>query len=93
MPLTERQAALLALLAALAPEQTLTVKQLCGAAGLSESRTRSMIGTLAESGLASSIGRNPVGWRITDRGRALLMAPRYREYLPRRETPNGSDGG
>lgn len=80
MPLTEPQAKVLAALETLDPTQTLTIQQLCKHSGFKEGRTRSAINVLAGSGLVRGTQSSPVRWRITNQGRALLMASRYREY-------------
>ncbi|WP_063044330.1 hypothetical protein [Nocardia pseudovaccinii] len=81
MALTEPQAKVLAALAILGPMQSLTVRELCGHAGRKDSATRAALRGLADSGLAHGSRPPPARWRITARGRALLLMPRYREYL------------
>ncbi|MET8872926.1 hypothetical protein [Nocardia sp. NPDC004604] len=83
MALTEPQAKVLAALAILEPAQVLTVRELCGLAGRAEAATRAAVQGLADSGLAQGSRTVPVGWRITDRGRSLINARPYREFLPR----------
>ncbi|MEV4235540.1 hypothetical protein ACIBJI_09580 [Nocardia sp. NPDC050408] len=87
MALTEPQAKVLAALAILEPTHALTVRELCGHAGRAEAATRAALQGLADSGLAHGSRTLPVGWRISDRGRSLIKAPPYREFLPR----NGAD--
>ncbi|MGW4772122.1 hypothetical protein ACWEO2_29310 [Nocardia sp. NPDC004278] len=83
MALTETQAKVLAALAIPEPAQALTVRELCGHAGRAEAATRAALQGLADSGLAHGSRTVPVGWQITDRGRALINARPYREFLPR----------
>ncbi|MGV9412677.1 MarR family transcriptional regulator [Nocardia sp. NPDC003693] len=80
MPLTESQATVLAALAALEPEQSLTVRQLCERTGFTSSGTRKMVNALAVSGLARCNRCAPAGWRITHLGLALISARRYGDY-------------
>ncbi|MET8874206.1 hypothetical protein [Nocardia sp. NPDC004604] len=83
MALTETQARVLAALAILEPAQALTVRELCCHAGHAEAATRAALQGLADSGLAHGSRTVPIGWRITDRGRSLISARPYREFLPR----------
>lgn len=81
MALTETQAKVLAVLAGLEPTQALTVRQLCGATGLSASTVRGALAGQSYAGLALGSGRSPMGWRITSRGRSVLSAALYRDFL------------
>ncbi|MFD0364874.1 hypothetical protein ACFQZZ_25840 [Nocardia sp. GCM10030253] len=91
MALTESQARVLAALAGLTPFEALTVKQLCSRTGFAASTVRAALGSQSYDGLASSSRRSPVQWRVTGRGRSLLSAPPYREFLPQQaDTANGA---
>lgn len=87
MPLTASQAAVLATLATLTPEESLTVRQLCERTGFTGSGTRKTVNALAVSGLARSTQRSPAGWRITHLGLLLIHAPTYRDF--RIQSPGG----
>ncbi|WP_327100083.1 helix-turn-helix domain-containing protein [Nocardia vinacea] len=93
MALTETQAKVLAALAIQEPARTLTVRELCGHAGRAEAATRAALQGLADSGLAHGSRTVPVGWRITARGRSLINAQPYREFLPRNGAVTVSTNG
>ncbi|WP_433631669.1 hypothetical protein [Nocardia sp. CA-120079] len=93
MALTEPQAKALAALAILEAAQSLTVRELCGHAGRADAATRAALQGLADSGLAHGSRTVPVGWRITDRGRSLINARPYREFLPRNGAATTSTNG
>ncbi|WP_433683206.1 hypothetical protein [Nocardia sp. CA-119907] len=93
MALTEPQAKVLAALAILEPAHVLTVRELCGHAGRAEAATRAALQGLADSGLAHGSRTVPVRWRITDRGRSLINARPYREFLPRNDAATVSTNG
>ncbi|MGY4101678.1 hypothetical protein ACW2Q0_19305 [Nocardia sp. R16R-3T] len=92
MALTEPQAKMLAALAILEPAHALTVRELCAYAGRAEAGTRAALHGLADSGLAHGSRTVPVGWRITDRGRSLINARLYREFLPRNGAASVASG-
>ncbi|MGQ4596460.1 hypothetical protein [Nocardia sp. R6R-6] len=83
MGLTEPQAKVLGVLAALGPYGTLTVRELCNETGCSAPRIRGVVNLLTYDGLALRGRRTPAEYQITGSGRNLLNDPRYRDYLPR----------
>ncbi|WP_330251194.1 MarR family winged helix-turn-helix transcriptional regulator [Nocardia sp. NBC_00565] len=91
MPLTETQVKVLAALAGLLPTEALTVQQLSSRTGFAASTVRAILGSHSYDGFASGSRRRPVVWRITARGRSLLCAPGYRDFLPYQvTTTNGA---
>lgn len=88
MVLSESEAKVLAALALPESPTALTVGQLCTETCLSATTVRAALDGHSYAGFvrrSASSGR-PIGWRITEDGRALIRRPLYRHFLPRSGT-------
>ncbi|MFE3190318.1 hypothetical protein ACFXHA_14995 [Nocardia sp. NPDC059240] len=83
MALTESEAKVLGALSDLDTAQTLTVRELHLAVGLSEQSVRRALARLLRTGLAASTRQSPANWWPTARGRLTAGSTGYREYAMR----------
>ncbi|WP_157573798.1 hypothetical protein [Nocardia jejuensis] len=80
MALTEPELKVLATLSMLNPSQSLSVEEICGAAGFAEQAVRHALLRLSRSGLIINSTVSASRWKPTDRGRRVTRQPVYRDY-------------
>lgn len=80
MAFTEYEARVLAALAFLESNSSLTVSELCAHTALAEAAVRHALLRLSRDGLATHTRRAPRRYRSTSRGAIAIRRPAYRQF-------------